>query len=102
MLEIEPDWRQLPADTPQHLRRLLERCLRKDAQRRLHDIADARIEIEDTLAMPPDERNVAPVERRTPWSGVPHYAGRQRLSQQRIRRSFNPIRSSGCSMDGPS
>ena len=34
-------------DTPRSIRRLLRRCLRKDPQRRLHDIADARIEIDD-------------------------------------------------------
>ncbi len=48
----EPDWKLLPADTPVSIRRLLTRCLQKDARRRLHDIADARIEIEDTMATP--------------------------------------------------
>jgi serine/threonine-protein kinase len=46
----EPDWALLPAATPQRVRLLLGRCLRKDPARRLHDIADARIELEDTLA----------------------------------------------------
>ena len=32
------------------MRRLLRRCLTKDARSRLHDIADARLELEDTLA----------------------------------------------------
>ena len=36
----------------QTIRRLLTRCLQKDARRRLHDIADARIELEDTMAAP--------------------------------------------------
>ncbi len=48
----EPDWKSLPADTPVSIRRLLTRCLQKDAKRRLHDIADARIEIEDARATP--------------------------------------------------
>jgi len=48
----EPDWESLPADTPVSIRRLLTRCLQKDARRRLHDIADARIEIEDAMATP--------------------------------------------------
>src|SRR6266436_334862 len=48
----EPDWKSLPADTPVSIRRLLTRCLQKDARRRLHDIADARIEIEDAMATP--------------------------------------------------
>jgi serine/threonine-protein kinase len=35
---------------------LIKRCLRKDPARRLHDIADARIEIEEALAEPADAR----------------------------------------------
>ena len=47
ILEREPDWQALPASTPARIRDLLRRCLQKDPQRRLHDIADARIEIEE-------------------------------------------------------
>ena len=43
----EPDWTALPADTPPSIRRLLRRSLEKDHRRRLADIADARIEIDD-------------------------------------------------------
>ena len=37
----------LPADTPPGIRRLLQRCLEKDPKRRLRDIGDARLEIEE-------------------------------------------------------
>jgi len=47
ILEREPVWDLLPARTPAAVRRLLRRCLEKDPKRRLHDIADARIEIDD-------------------------------------------------------
>ncbi len=47
ILEREPDWSALPAGTPVSIRSLIQRCLRKDPQRRLHDIADARIELVD-------------------------------------------------------
>jgi len=47
VLLSEPDWRALPADTPARIRVLLKRCLQKDSRQRLHDVADARIEIED-------------------------------------------------------
>ena len=47
ILEREPEWGALPANTPAGVRRLLRRCLDKDPKRRLHDIADARIEIDD-------------------------------------------------------
>jgi serine/threonine protein kinase len=42
----DPDWEALPAATPRSLRSLLKKCLQKDPKRRLHDIADARIELE--------------------------------------------------------
>jgi Tol biopolymer transport system component len=70
ILEREPDWTALPATTPPAVQRLLRRCLEKDTKRRLHDIADARIEIEDATVTtgilpgaPP--RNAAV---RLPWS----------------------------------
>ena len=47
ILEREPDWDGLPSATPAAIRTLLRRCLRKDPQTRLHDIADARIEIDE-------------------------------------------------------
>jgi Tol biopolymer transport system component len=47
ILQGEPDWSGLPARTPEKLRALLGRCLEKDAKRRLRDIGDARIEIEE-------------------------------------------------------
>ncbi len=45
ILRGEPDWTALPASTPSALRRLIERCLRKDAHERLRDIGDARLEL---------------------------------------------------------
>src|SRR6185503_6728319 len=43
----ELPWSALRA--PAAVRRLLQRCLAKDPNRRLHDIADARIDIENVL-----------------------------------------------------
>jgi serine/threonine protein kinase len=43
----DPDWSALPASTPDPIRRLLIRCLRKDPKRRLHHIADARHELDE-------------------------------------------------------
>jgi serine/threonine protein kinase len=48
ILKGEPDWNRLPPDTPIRIRTLLRRCLEKDPRRRLHDIADARIETEES------------------------------------------------------
>ncbi len=52
VLKSEPNWQLLPADTPQGLRRLLRRCLQKDRRLRLHDIADARIDIDELQQEP--------------------------------------------------
>ena len=47
VIEREPDWTALPADTPAHVRGVIERCLRKDPSRRLRDIGDARLQLEE-------------------------------------------------------
>ena len=47
----EPDWTALPANTPWTIRKLLRRCLEKDRKRRLRDIGDARMEIEELPAI---------------------------------------------------
>jgi len=49
ILEREPDWNCLPPETPPLVRSLLRRCLSKDANSRLQDAGDARIEIEEAL-----------------------------------------------------
>lgn len=52
ILHKEPDWSSLPSSTPPTIQLLLRRCLTKDRKRRLHDIADARIELENAIADP--------------------------------------------------
>ena len=47
---LEPDWSHLPHGVPSGVRRLLRRCLAPDPTKRLHHIADARLEIEDARA----------------------------------------------------
>ncbi len=56
ILERSPDWTTLPAATPPAVRRLLQRCLEKDPKQRLRDIGDARIELEQIVRAPVDER----------------------------------------------
>ncbi len=46
----DPDWRMLPAETPRKIQDLMHRCLQKDLHRRLRDMGDARLEIEEALA----------------------------------------------------
>ena len=47
ILEREPDWATVPPDTPAAVRRLLRRCLEKDHRRRIRDIGDVKLELED-------------------------------------------------------
>ena len=74
VLKVDPDWEQLPPETPRGLRRLLRRCLDKNAKQRLRDIRELRIRLEHAAAgssgevedsgrvNPPMSRNVA-----VPW-----------------------------------
>ena len=52
ILHKEPDWALLPPNTPPTVQLLLRRCLAKDRNRRLRDIGDARIEIENAIVDP--------------------------------------------------
>jgi serine/threonine-protein kinase len=63
ILDRDPDWSLLPSATPPGIRRLLRRCLDKDPNRRLRDIADARFEIEDALAPPSADAAATPGRR---------------------------------------
>jgi serine/threonine-protein kinase len=55
-----PDWSALPSDTPPRIRRLLERCLRKDPKLRLRDIGEARILIDEPEPPAPAAPAAAP------------------------------------------
>ncbi|HEX5132235.1 MAG TPA: protein kinase [Candidatus Krumholzibacteria bacterium] len=50
ILERDPNWEALPANTPVRVRELLKRCLRKDPKERLRDIGDARLELMEARA----------------------------------------------------
>ena len=52
VLKGEPEWEELPEDTPWRIQDLLRRCLSKDPHDRLHAIADVRIEIKLALDEP--------------------------------------------------
>ena len=70
VLEREPDWSALAADTAPVIRRLLRRCLQKDLKRRLRDIADAGLEIEELIAERPQDnaaQKPAEVAHRRRW-----------------------------------
>jgi serine/threonine-protein kinase len=52
VLARDPTWDKLPEDLPRPIRRLLERCLHKEASERLQAIGEARIAIRDFIADP--------------------------------------------------
>jgi Tol biopolymer transport system component len=73
VLTREPDWTALPATTPASIKRLLARCLEKDPKRRLRDIGDARLEIEETTRDPvagPASVAAAPRVRPFAWTAT--------------------------------
>jgi len=70
VLKTDPHWGALPLNTPSAVRKLLRRCLERDRNRRLHDIADARIEIDEAQAEPEAPGLIAarkPLPRLIPW-----------------------------------
>jgi serine/threonine protein kinase len=52
ILDREPDWALLPDSVPPNVVTLLKRCLDRNTKRRLRDIGDARIEIDDAMTRP--------------------------------------------------
>ena len=70
VLKQDPAWQALPADTPPGIRSVLRRCLTKDPVDRLHDIADARIEIQEALARPGAVTPADPRPRGARWTRI--------------------------------
>ncbi len=73
VLGREIDWGTVPVSTPPSVQRLLRRCLDRDLRHRLHDIADARLDLDDA----DDSRGASvtarqPGNRRFPlWTAAP-------------------------------
>ena len=79
VLQVEPKWDALPTTTPQPLKRLLRRCLEKDQKRRLRDVAEALIHLEEAGTAPAEDLSVtapapvaqpAGVRQALPWLAV--------------------------------
>ncbi len=54
VVRAEPDWSMLPKNLPRGVRELLQRCLVKDDKRRLRDIGDARLALDEAMNAPPE------------------------------------------------
>jgi len=70
ILTREPDWTALPAATPAKLRGLLNRCLEKDPKRRLRDIGEARLEIDQLTIEAGKAGSTRHPRRLVPWAVV--------------------------------
>ena len=73
VLRNEIDFAALPAATPPALRQLVRRCLERNPKNRLHDIADARIVLDDLIAG-------RPFEEAAPAAVAPARSSRWRLA----------------------
>jgi eukaryotic-like serine/threonine-protein kinase len=67
ILTKEPDWRAIPAGTPERVKEILRKCLRRDPKLRLRDIGDARLDLEELAGLagasgqfPFEEKTAAP------------------------------------------
>jgi Tol biopolymer transport system component len=70
VLKGEIAWNALPASTPPAIRRLLRRCLERQPRNRLHDIADARIVLDEVASGTADEgaaEAIVPASPRPLW-----------------------------------
>ncbi len=67
ILTVDPDWTAMPEATPPSVQTLVRRCLQKDSKRRLHDAADARLELDDAL----DGRDTHRADSRPTGLGTP-------------------------------
>ena len=72
VLKSQIDFSRLPAETPAPIRRLLRRCLERNPKNRLHDIADARLVLQEVMAGTTGDSESAtvaarPKSARLPW-----------------------------------
>jgi serine/threonine protein kinase len=70
ILDKDVNWSLMPEATPIAVRRLLPRCLAKESSRRLRDIGDAKLDLEDVNDTQPVVLNVVPARTRLPMLWV--------------------------------
>lgn len=70
VISRDPDWDALPRSTPPRITQLLRRCLAREARKRLRDIGEARIAIEEALAQPEASGNEASLDAPGPRGSV--------------------------------
>ena len=69
VVRAEPDWSALPKNLPRRVLELLQRCLVKDDKRRLRDIGESRLALDDAMNAAPEAAPTAPPNPR--WRALP-------------------------------
>ncbi len=69
----EPEWPLLPSNTPQTIRNLLQRCLKKDPRQRLQAIGDARIATEEVLSGASEDSSSTVEMKTAAWRRAPFW-----------------------------
>ncbi len=93
VLNHEPDFSALPRATPPSVRHVLERCLEKDAGRRLRDAGDVRLEVESALEEMRSPSRGA--RRRSRWLAAAAGAVILAAIALLVGRTLSPSRSAG-------
>ena len=89
VLRADIDWAALPSETPVSVRRVLRRCLDRDPKTRFHDIADARLEMDERLDAP-SATTAGPMRRRPKASWLLALAGLGLLAAAGWWRALRP------------
>ena len=75
ILARDVDWSAVPSTTPTGIQALLRRCLERDPRRRLRDIGEARVVLEDPDAWRSEVEPLPPGRRvRLLWAGIVGFA----------------------------
>jgi serine/threonine protein kinase/Tol biopolymer transport system component len=75
ILKDEPAWQALPEDTPARIRALLKHCLEKDPRRRLRDIGDASLLLNEASGASESTMPAPRVRPASKWVGRAALAG---------------------------
>ncbi|HLJ45115.1 MAG TPA: protein kinase [Bryobacteraceae bacterium] len=89
VLKDNPDFNELPPDTPPHIRRLLERCLRKDSATRLRDIGEARVMLDEPNLVSAPPAPMPGSRSRIPWVVAAVAIAALLVAMLLLRRSAN-------------
>ena len=102
VLTHEPDISELPSQTPSYLRHLMDRCLRRDPKRRMRDMGDVRLALEEgetSVADEPGRPDVSPA--RSGWPAWLGWAGLFVMAVAITLKSLLGVGSSGSDVGGP-